>query len=240
MLKLKINPEYLELVPRPDKIQLNMLKHSIMQDGQQVSIIANSEGVILDGHTRFNICNELGLIPKYTIKKFPSRKKEKEFVISANLNRRQLTLFERGEILFSWWKSEKKKSQSQGGAAAWQLRRTGIESNTTTNGKKERLLQRFAKIIGSSASVCHQLTWLLIHAPEEYKIKLRREEITIAAAYVLLKKPDYKTAADYRAEGRKYLSYPNCLNCNSRMTPNKKTNCHVHDKACCTKCGWGY
>ena len=79
-MKLQIKSEYLKLVPRSDKIQLNMLRYSIKEDGQQVKIIVNPKGIILDGHTRFNICNELNLIPKFTIKKFPNLKKKKSLL----------------------------------------------------------------------------------------------------------------------------------------------------------------
>lgn len=91
-VQLQVNEKYLNLVPRPEPNQINSLKNSIQEDGQQVKIIVNPEGVILDGHTRFLICKELGIEPKYAIKKFVSIEKEREFVVSVNLNRRQLTL----------------------------------------------------------------------------------------------------------------------------------------------------
>lgn len=239
VIQLSINEDYLHLVPRADSNQIKSLRNSIKEDGQQVSIIVNSKGVILDGHTRFSICKELNLDPKYVIAHFDSIQKEKEFVVSTNLNRRQLTLFERGEVLFSWWKEERKRSQSEGGYSTWKTRRTGVSTAKTVTGKKERLLQRFARIIGSSASVCHQLTWLLLHAPEDIKIKLRREEITISTAYVDLKNPNRKTVADYKKEGKIYLRYPTCLNCGERTVNANDTDCHVHKILCCLKCRWG-
>lgn len=236
-LQLTINSDYLNLVPRPEKIQLNMLRHSMQEDGQQVSIIANQNGVILDGHTRFNICKELGLEPKYKIKKFSSIEKEKEFVVSANVNRRQLILFERAEVLFSWWKEEKKRSRSEGAYAHHQTSRTGITHGGTITGKKERLLVKFARIIGTNATLAHEVTWLLLHAPEETKIKLRKEEITIDEAYVDLAKPSRTPRSFYKYPDR--LRYPKCLNCGKSTVDAKKTNCHVHSQFCCTKCGWG-
>ncbi len=236
-MKLKINPQYLELVPRPDKDQLKSLKNSMSEDGQQVKIIVNPQGIILDGHTRFNICNELGLNPKYTVKKFPTLQKEKEFVVSANINRRQLTLFERGEILFSWWKEERKKSNSEGGHSKWKLAKSGIISDTTTNGKKERLLSKFARILGTSATITHEITWLLLYAPENVKEKLRKEEISIDKIYVELAKPLRKPRGFYKYPNR--LLYEKCLVCKEPTASIKKTNCHVHSQLCCTKCGWG-
>jgi len=239
-LLLQINQKYLDLVPRPEPSQINSLRNSIQEDGQQISIIVNPQGIILDGHTRFSICKELNIEPKYTIKKFPSLQKEKEFVVSTNLNRRQLTLFERGELLFSWWKEEKKRSQSEGGYATHATRRTGITHGGTVTGKKERVLKKFARVIGTNATSAHEITWLMLHAPEEYKIKLRREEIPIRSAYVELAKPSIKSTAQYRAEGKNYLTFPVCLNCTGKMISITETKCHVHVHACCSKCGWGY
>ncbi len=238
-IQIQINEKYLNLVPRPEDSQINSLKNSIQEDGQQVKIIVNSKGMILDGHTRFMICDELGIVPEYVIKKFVSIEKEKEFVVSANLNRRQLTLFERGEILFAWWKEERQRSNSKGGYATHATRRTGVTHGGTVTGKKERLLQRFARIIGTNATNAHELTWLMLHAPENTKVKLRKEEMTIRAAYIELAKPIRKSKQDYIKEDRIYLKYPNCLNCQAPTVDVKNDNCHVHTILCCTKCGWG-
>lgn len=238
-IQLQINKNYLDLVTRPEHSQINSLRNSMREDGQQVTIIVNPDGIILDGHTRFNICTELGLEPKYIIKKFSTLKKEKEFVISTNLNRRQLTLFERGEALFSWWKEEKQRSQSEGGYATHATRRTGITHGGTVTGKKERLLQRFTRIIGTNTTLAHEITWLMLHAPENMKVKLRKEEIAIAAAYTELAKPIRKSKKEYEKEGRIYLRYPSCLNCQTPTVDAKDNNCHVHKILCCPKCGWG-
>ena len=238
-IQIQINEKYLNLVPRPEDSQINSLKNSIQEDSQQVKIIVNSKGMILDGHTRFMICDELGIVPEYVIKKFVSIEKEKEFVVSANLNRRQLTLFERGEILFAWWKEERQRSNSKGGYATHATRRTGVTHGSTVTGKKERLLQRFARIIGTNATNAHELTWLMLHAPENTKVKLRKEEMTIRTAYVELARPVFKSKQDYIAEGRVYLKHPNCLNCQAPTVDVKNDNCHVHTILCCTKCGWG-
>ena len=238
-IQIQINEKYLNLVPRPEDSQINSLKNSIQEDSQQVKIIVNSKGMILDGHTRFMICDELGIVPEYVIKKFVSIEKEKEFVVSANLNRRQLTLFERGEILFAWWKEERQRSNSKGGYATHATRRTGVTHGGTVTGKKERLLQRFARIIGTNATNAHELTWLMLHAPENTKVKLRKEEMTIRAAYIELAKPIRKFKQDYIKEDRIYLKHPNCLNCQAPTVDVKNDNCHVHTILCCTKCGWG-
>ncbi len=236
-IQLQINPQYLELVPRAEPKQLRGLKNSMQKDGQQVKIITNPEGVILDGHTRFMICKELHMEPKYVVRKFDSPEKEKEFVVSVNLNRRHMSLFERGECMLEWWKEEKRRSRIEGGFLAKATRNTGITHGGTVNGKKDRLLNRFSKIIGTSPTSTYELIWLMLHAPESEKEKLRNGEIAIDTAFLKLAKPKRKSRKDYKRDGRVYLAYPKCLNC-ARPTVVAK-DCHVHGTLCCLKCGWG-
>ena len=67
-IEIRINKEYLDLVPRPEPDQINSLRNSIQEDGQQVAIIVNQNGIILDGHTRYQICKEQNLKPKFVTK----------------------------------------------------------------------------------------------------------------------------------------------------------------------------
>jgi hypothetical protein len=62
-----INPEYARLVP-PSPYEA--IKQSIEQFGQHVPIIINEKGEILDGHTRFKACNELGIKPQTMMREF--------------------------------------------------------------------------------------------------------------------------------------------------------------------------
>lgn len=52
---VKINKEYLALVPRLSSDQYKSLKNSIKQDGLQVPIIVNQDGEILDGQSTITI-----------------------------------------------------------------------------------------------------------------------------------------------------------------------------------------
>ena len=83
-------------MPSLTKEEYEALKQSIKEEGQHLPIIVNKDLIILDGHHRFKICEELELVPKYEIKEFPTGLHEQLFVIDCNLQRRQLTPFVRG------------------------------------------------------------------------------------------------------------------------------------------------
>ena len=93
---LIINSEYAESVPALTKEEYEALKQSIKEQGQHLPIIVNKDLVILDGHHRFKICQQLESAPKYEIKEFPTLSHEQLFVIDSNLQRRQLTPYIRG------------------------------------------------------------------------------------------------------------------------------------------------
>ena len=51
---------YLDLVPRPTTEEYTVLKESLILEGQKDPIVINSKGIILDGHTRYEILTDIG------------------------------------------------------------------------------------------------------------------------------------------------------------------------------------
>jgi len=89
--RIYVDNEYKLMVPRPSTEQRQALKESIKKNGLLNAIIVNPEGKVLDGHTRFDICSELNIIPKLEVRKFDNLNDERMFVITSNLKRRHLT-----------------------------------------------------------------------------------------------------------------------------------------------------
>ncbi|MCE2506394.1 MAG: ParB N-terminal domain-containing protein [Nitrosopumilaceae archaeon] len=98
-MNLSINPEYEKLVTPLLEEDYDSLKKSIKDKGLWMPIVTNKEGVILDGHHRFQICKELVMQPRATIKEFDTKTDEIIFVGECNLKRRQLTSLQRIEIV---------------------------------------------------------------------------------------------------------------------------------------------
>lgn len=95
-MKLKINPQYRDLIPRPSKEDYTALEASIIEHGRAFEpIIVNRGHVILDGHTRYEICQKHGLPYSEEVREFDSELEEEAFVIEANLMRRQMSPYQR-------------------------------------------------------------------------------------------------------------------------------------------------
>ena len=112
---IKISEEYYRLVPPLPTEEYNQLKSSIRTNGLYLPIIINENGIILDGHHRFKVCNELKIQPKYKIKKFENKTDEIIFVGECNLQRRQLTPLQRIALvskLEPFYKEKAKQAES--------------------------------------------------------------------------------------------------------------------------------
>jgi len=109
-MQLTINPEYAELVPTLSKEDYNSLYKSIKENGLWVTILTNPEGVILDGHHRYNICIALGIEPRFAIRTFENNLLEKKFVIECNLHRRHLLDYQKGLLAKELLKIEQEEA----------------------------------------------------------------------------------------------------------------------------------
>src|SRR3990172_3139417 len=83
---IKVKEEYLVLVPRPTKEERMELKEDIMLRGQHDPIVINRDGFILDGYTRYEICQELGIEVKYRIQEFATKEELKRHYGNKDYN----------------------------------------------------------------------------------------------------------------------------------------------------------
>src|SRR5918911_3591012 len=117
-LQVEVNPEYASLVSELSPEEYESLKQSIKENGLHVPIIVNQDGIILDGHHRYQACQELGIEPGMLVKEFKDKLVEQLFVIDCNLIRRQLNNFQRIELALkskSILEATAKRNESLGG-----------------------------------------------------------------------------------------------------------------------------
>ena len=103
MNNLKVLQCYLDLVPRPTKEEYTVLKESLILEGQKDPIVVNKRGIILDGHTRYEILTDIGKKDNeidVRIKDIEDADEEELYVMSSNSNRRQLNAFQKIEMYY--------------------------------------------------------------------------------------------------------------------------------------------
>ena len=180
-MDLKINPEYELLLPKLSNEKYKSLKKSIKDEGLWHPITVNFQGIILDGHTRYHICVELGIETKclhgepYEIMDFSDPLLEKKFVIESNLDRRNLNDFQMVELglpLLAIYEDIAKKRQG---------RRTDLVEHSLNSEVmlKKRHERESASIIAGMADVsygtCVRAKVILEYGSEALKQACREE-----------------------------------------------------------------
>ena len=190
-IKFKINPEYSDLVPKPSKEDFQSILESIQKYGQQFPIIINSEYEILDGHTRFEICQILNLEPKYEIRSFASKLDEKQFVIMSNLNRRHLNNFQKAEMLIPLLELEQELAK--------QRQLSGTLASDQAKGKASAKIAKSGKI---GRNTLEQVKYIKENADDDLLAKLRSGKTKINFAYKTLKRQERKKTQPPLPEGK--------------------------------------
>ena len=205
------------LVPPITEQEYESIRQSIEDNGQWVPIITNPQQIILDGHTRFRACKELGLEPRIMIREFADSLQEKQFIIQINRNRRQLTSFQRIELEYKYQTIQSelaKKRMSEAGKTGagkrWKKEREidvskksvseedrVVQNNTTPSNAQElaeetkvkgKVIEISAKNAQVSPATYNKGIKIIELAPsQEILNKLRIGEISINKAHGQLK-----------------------------------------------------
>jgi hypothetical protein len=112
--KLTIDPEFESLCPPLTPMEFTQLEQNIIKDGcrEPILVWANHDDTILDGHNRYKICGENQTAFKIKALKFDTREEAKQWIITNQLGRRNLTA-EQSSVLRGMKYNARK--QAQGG-----------------------------------------------------------------------------------------------------------------------------
>jgi len=183
---VQINKEYEKLVPSLTENEFFALKESIKKNGLYHPIIKNEFGVILDGHHRYVICQELHISPKYDIQKFDNKLLEKKFIIETNLVRRQLNDFQKVELGIPLHRINEDIAKAHQGF------RSDLTSMSNNIGEPFNSNKETAKEIGVSKGTFERAKKIIINATDEIKEKLRTGATTIGKEYQKLQQHEKK------------------------------------------------
>ena len=198
--EITVNEEYLEMIPRPTPDEYKALRESIQIHGQQEPIILNSKGVILDGHTRYEILQNLGRESQYVIKSFDEKQREIAYLVECNLIRRQLNSFQKIELSFLLYETLRKKAQR------------GKKGKSLLSDSTRKV---FSRQLGIGSNLAQKGLWLLKNADDLTKTRLQNGTITIGNAYQKMHSADLDRT---RTKSFSKYSKVQCPHCLRKMT----------------------
>lgn len=175
-LEIKFSDYYYDLIPRPTQEEWKALEQSIKINGLREPIIVNDKGVILDGYTRYEICQNLGINPEYRIKNFKNNDDELRYVLEVNATRRQLNAFQRVELFYDIFKTFRKEAEQNHKDSRFPDKKYPVGGT----------LIRYSELVGVGQKRCHAAIKIIESNREDLKQQCRSGVLTVNSAFSIL------------------------------------------------------
>ena len=187
--------EHANKLPLIEGKEFDELVGDINKHGLQEKTVYTLNGKILDGRNRFRACERLGITKQINFTEFKGTKQEALiFVLSLNLYRRQLTSYQKIELVdlsLASEKAEAKKSQKRKPKTT----ETPINSGTyvpPSEGKAKpiNVRDKIAKLTKTSKNTVSKSRKIMSEGTENQKERARSGKSSISAVYKEIKSSD--------------------------------------------------
>ena len=186
---MKIDNEFKNLIPELAPDELLQLEANIKRDGCRDPLVLWN-GVLVDGHNRYDICTRNDL-PFQTIERaFENRSEVIEWIITNQFGRRNLNNYVRGTLAIRLRseiveRAKENQKTSSGGKNPQLIQKSGKAVNTD---------KELAKIAGVSHDTISKVSKIEEKGSEEVKKALAKGEISINEAYKKIKAEETRQA----------------------------------------------
>ena len=177
---MTIDKEFETLIPPLSADEYRLLEESILAEGCRDALITWN-GILIDGHNRYRICEKHGL-PYCTAEiELEDRNAVKVWMMKNQLARRNLTDFQRCEMVYAVSDAVKEEARKRQGT------RTDLMDIPLKSAESR---DELAKMAGVGHSTYEHAVKVMEQGTEETKDALRRGEMSINQAYTELKKQE--------------------------------------------------
>lgn len=118
-MQLRIDPEFKDIIPPLTDEEYKQLEENVKSEGCRDALVVWN-GIIIDGHNRYKICQENDIKFKTTEKQFEERNMVREWIIRNQFGRRNLSHMQKCELALKLkpaiQKKAKENKQMSGGA----------------------------------------------------------------------------------------------------------------------------
>ena len=176
---IAIDPEFQALIPSLSDDEVSELRANIEHDGCRDPLVT-WEGVLLDGHHRYALCEDLGKPFKTVERPCANRDEARAWIIRNQLGRRNLTPYQRCELALKLEPliaaQAKKKQRDSGGAVPQKSAEPPLDTRA-----------ELAREAGVSHDTIAKAKAIHEKAPEAVKAQLRTGDLSIHRAYESLR-----------------------------------------------------
>lgn len=186
MSDLIVDNEFKELIPPLADEERKQLEENILRDGIQDALKV-WQGILIDGHNRYEIAKRHGLTFTTTEMQFATRDDAKIWIIKNQLGRRNINDYTRGELVTQFKtiiaaraKENQKLSEGRGQKGLSNLINLNAEAQAIQPVNTQKELAEMADV---STGTMAKIEKLVDNATPEIKQALREGELSINAAY---------------------------------------------------------
>lgn len=203
-MNLTIDSEFKNLICPLTDDELRGLEESIKAEGCRNALIC-WDGILLDGHNRYEICQRLGIEPEIKNRNFSDREAAKVWIIANQLNRRNLSKYQKAKLVLTRdaiYKAQAKERERAGGGdhKSKEYKESGIHhGGYPIVNQGNRTDDRLAKEAGVSHKLIHEVRVIENEATEEAKQALAKGETTINNEYKKLREPKHRPSLTQKA-----------------------------------------
>lgn len=177
-MNIVIDKEFQSLIPPLTEDEYNGLESSILSEGCRDALVLWGD-ILIDGHNRYQICRQHGILFETVQRNFASRDDAKLWMMQNQLARRNLTDFQRIEITHKCEDAVKAKARERMEEGRNQYSDSPKEK--FPEGKQAR--DELGAMAGVSGKTYEHAVAVMEDAPEPIIDAARRNELSINAAY---------------------------------------------------------
>lgn len=188
MQQIRIDEEFKTLIPPLTDDEKNRLEKSLREEGCRDALVLWGD-ILIDGHNRYEICTRYDIPFKTVSMEFEDRDAAMLWMMKNQLSRRNLTTFQRLEIV------EKLKPVISKQAKERQLQGTRTDINLPHNcaeGLETR--KELAKLANTSHNTVSKFEKVYTEAPSSVVEAARKGDLSIDSAYQVTKMEPEKQA----------------------------------------------
>ena len=186
----KIDPAFKSLIPALSKEEREQLEQNILQARKCHDAIILWDGVIIDGHNRYEICVKHGIEFEVVDLPLTSREEAIVWILDNQLGRRNINAAARIELALA--KTEMLREKAQRNLTRGGRPKNGAEKPSAKLTKPEiesfHVRKALADDVGISERTLHNYLQIKEHGSSNLLAKVQSGELKIGAAHKLLTK----------------------------------------------------
>jgi len=201
-MDISIDKEFHDLIPPLTKEEYETLERSIVNEGCRDAIVT-WKSIVVDGHNRFEICQNHNKTFGTVEKEFGSREDVKVWIIRNQFGRRNLPAYERARLalkLEEIFRAKAKEHMSEGGGSGVSGHQNSDEAINT--------FDEIGKLSNLSHDTIRKVKVIEEKSTPEIKEKLRSGESSIHEAYQQVKKNELQQKREDKKKKEEVAEIP--------------------------------